>query len=103
MARFAGCRSWAVKLFFKNTIYKNCYSEDGEQYMGNKILESFKQFLYELKNLLGAAVLCSIAQQSMEAENSSLIKDGSGRLVEVNSPSYSDFQNVALIQYFEGS
>lgn len=49
--------------------YKNCYSEDGEQYMENKILENFKQFLYELKNLLGAAVLCSIAQQSKEAGN----------------------------------
>lgn len=37
--------------------------------MGNKISENFKQFLYELKNFLGTAVLCSIAQQSMEAEN----------------------------------
>lgn len=30
--------------------------------MGNKILENFKQFLYELENLLGAVVLYSIAQ-----------------------------------------
>lgn len=59
-----------MELFFQDPIYKNCQFEDGELYMGNKNLENFEQFPYELEDLLGAAVLCSVAKQSMESEKS---------------------------------